>query len=72
MTPIYHPNIDSEEDLCDTLKMQPQGCWSPSININTVLLTIRLSWDSQILKMDLFRISRRNTKETSIYGGRSA
>jgi ubiquitin-conjugating enzyme E2 T len=43
MTPIYHPNIDSEGRIClDTLKMQPQGCWSPSININTVLLTIRV------------------------------
>lgn len=43
VTPIYHPNIDSEGRIClDTLKMQPQGCWSPSININTVLLTIRV------------------------------
>ncbi len=43
MTPIYHPNIDSDGRIClDTLKVQPQGCWSPSININTLLLTIRL------------------------------
>jgi ubiquitin-conjugating enzyme E2 T len=43
ITPIYHPNIDSDGRIClDTLKMQPQGTWSPSININTLLLTIRL------------------------------
>ena len=42
-TPIYHPNIDSEGRIClDTLKMPPQGSWSPSVNINTLLLTIRL------------------------------
>eukprot|EP00606_Chrysophyceae_sp_TOSAG23-5_P001381 GSChrysophyteH2.ASY1.ANO1.1163.1 assembled CDS len=43
VTPIYHPNIDSDGRIClDTLKMQPQGSWTPSININTLLLTIRL------------------------------
>jgi ubiquitin-conjugating enzyme E2 T len=43
LTPIYHPNIDSDGRIClDTLKMQPQGSWSPSMNINTVLLTIRI------------------------------
>ena len=43
LTPIYHPNIDHDGRIClDTLKMQPQGSWSPSININTVLLTIRM------------------------------
>ena len=43
LTKIYHPNIDSEGRIClDTLKMQLQGSWSPSVNINTVLLTIRL------------------------------
>lgn len=43
ITPIYHPNIDNDGRIClDTLKMQPQGSWSPSININTLLLTIRL------------------------------
>merc|ERR1719487_653964 len=42
-TPVYHPNIDSDGRIClDTLKMQPQGSWSPSVNINTLLLTIRL------------------------------
>jgi ubiquitin-conjugating enzyme E2 T len=43
MTPIYHPNIDSDGRIClDTLKMQPHGSWSPSVNINTLLLTIRV------------------------------
>jgi len=43
VTPIYHPNIDSDGRIClDTLKMQPYGSWSPSINLNTLLLTIRV------------------------------
>ena len=43
VTPIYHPNIDSDGRIClDTLKMQPHGSWSPSINLNTLLLTIRV------------------------------
>ena len=43
LTPIYHPNIDSDGRIClDTLKMQPHGSWSPSINLNTLLLTIRV------------------------------
>lgn len=46
LTPIYHPNIDGDGRIClDTLKMQPQGSWSPSVNINTLLLTIRLLMD---------------------------
>lgn len=40
---LYQPNIDSEGRIClDTLKMQPQGSWAPSVNINTLLLSIRL------------------------------
>ena len=36
VTPIFHPNIDSEGRIClDTLKMAPQGSWAPSVNINT-------------------------------------
>ena len=43
LTPIYHPNIDSDGRIClDTLKMAPHGSWSPSVNVNTLLLTIRL------------------------------
>jgi len=43
VTPIYHPNIDDGGRIClDTLKMQPQGSWSPSVNISTLLTSIRL------------------------------
>ena len=42
-TPIYHPNIDDGGRIClDTLKMQPQGSWAPSVNMSTLLTTIRL------------------------------
>ena len=42
-TPIYHPNIDSSGRIClDTLNMPPKGAWKPSLNIPTVLSTIRL------------------------------
>ena len=42
---VYYvqPNIDSDGRIClDTLKMQPQGSWAPAVNINTLLLTIRV------------------------------
>ncbi|EGZ27816.1 hypothetical protein PHYSODRAFT_400954, partial [Phytophthora sojae] len=43
ITPIYHPNIDDAGRIClDTLKMQPKGSWLPSVNISTLLTTIRL------------------------------
>jgi ubiquitin-conjugating enzyme E2 T len=43
ITLVYHPNIDSMGRIClDTLKAQPQGSWAPSVNINTLLLSIRL------------------------------
>ncbi|KAL4152450.1 hypothetical protein PRNP1_009380 [Phytophthora ramorum] len=43
ITPIYHPNIDDGGRIClDTLKMQPKGSWLPSVNISTLLTTIRL------------------------------
>jgi len=42
-TPIYHPNIDSCGRIClDTLNMPPKGAWKPSLNIPSVLSTIRL------------------------------
>lgn len=42
LTPIYHPNIDTGGRIClDTLKMRPAGSWTPSINIPTLLTTIR-------------------------------
>ncbi|TYZ63003.1 hypothetical protein PybrP1_009809 [[Pythium] brassicae (nom. inval.)] len=52
VTPIYHPNIDDAGRIClDTLKMQPKasgfvelllGSWLPSVNISTLLTTVRL------------------------------
>lgn len=43
LTPIYHPNIDTGGRIClDTLKMPPKGGWTPSLNLGTVLVTIRL------------------------------
>ena len=43
VTPIYHPNIDSGGRIClDTLKMPPKGSWRPSVNLSTLLTTIRL------------------------------
>ncbi|TDH65211.1 hypothetical protein CCR75_000268 [Bremia lactucae] len=43
LTRIYHPNIDDGGRIClDTLKMQPKGSWLPSVNISTLLTTIRL------------------------------
>lgn len=42
ITPIYHPNIDSQGRIClDTLIMPPKGAWKPSLNICTVLTTIQ-------------------------------
>ena len=43
LTPIHHPNIDSGGRIClDTLKMPPKGSWTPSLNLSTVLTTVRL------------------------------
>ena len=43
LTPIHHPNIDSGGRIClDTLKSQPKGSWQPSVNLSTLLTTIRL------------------------------
>ena len=43
ITPIYHPNIDDAGRIClDTLKMPPSGSWMPSVNLCTLLTTIRL------------------------------
>ncbi|GFR68775.1 ubiquitin-conjugating enzyme E2 T [Elysia marginata] len=43
LTPIYHPNIDTNGRIClDTLKLPPKGTWRPCLNISTVLMMIRV------------------------------
>ena len=43
VTPIYHPNIDSAGRIClDILNLPPKGAWKPSLNISTVLQSLRL------------------------------
>ena len=43
VTPIYHPNIDNCGRIClDSLKMPPKGAWLPSLNVSTLLTTVRL------------------------------
>lgn len=43
ITPIYHPNIDTNGRIClDTLKLPPKGTWRPCLNISTVLMMIRV------------------------------
>ena len=43
VTPVYHPNIDSAGRIClDTLNMPPKGCWTPSLNLSTVMTSVRL------------------------------
>uniref|UniRef100_A0A1D1XCT7 E2 ubiquitin-conjugating enzyme n=1 Tax=Anthurium amnicola TaxID=1678845 RepID=A0A1D1XCT7_9ARAE len=43
ITPIYHPNIDNGGRIClDILNLPPKGAWQPSLNIATVLTSIRL------------------------------
>ncbi|KAG2294105.1 hypothetical protein Bca52824_040774 [Brassica carinata] len=42
-TQIYHPNIDNSGRIClDILNLPPKGAWQPSLNISTVLTSIRL------------------------------
>lgn len=42
VTPIYHPNIDSEGRIClDTLSMPPKGAWTAVLNICALLKTIQ-------------------------------
>ncbi|GMJ07438.1 hypothetical protein HRI_004413000 [Hibiscus trionum] len=42
-TPIYHPNIDNGGRIClDILNLPPKGAWQPSLNISTVLTSVRL------------------------------
>ena len=43
LTPVYHPNIDKEGRIClDLLKMPPAGSWKPSLNLSSLLTSIRV------------------------------
>ena len=43
VTPVYHPNIDSEGRIClNLLKMPPKGCWAPSFSLAAVLRGIQI------------------------------
>ncbi|KAG1668457.1 hypothetical protein FOA52_005230 [Chlamydomonas sp. UWO 241] len=42
-TPLLHPNIDAQGRIClDLLNMPPKGGWRPSLNISTILMSVRL------------------------------
>lgn len=41
-TPVHHPNVDAGGRVClDTLSLPPKGAWTPSLNVATVLATVR-------------------------------
>lgn len=41
-TPVHHPNIDAGGRIClDVLSLPPKGAWRPSLNIATVLASVR-------------------------------
>lgn len=41
-TRIHHPNVDAGGRVClDTLSLPPKGAWTPSLNVATVLATVR-------------------------------
>ncbi|KAK2952110.1 putative Ubiquitin-conjugating enzyme E2 T [Blattamonas nauphoetae] len=43
ITPIFHPNIDSNGRIClDILDPPPKGSWSPSQNLSTILISLRV------------------------------
>ncbi|CAB4056884.1 UBE2T [Lepeophtheirus salmonis] len=42
-TRIYHPNVDAAGRIClDLLKIPPKGSWKASLNISSILMSIRL------------------------------
>ncbi|KAI8433117.1 hypothetical protein MSG28_013967 [Choristoneura fumiferana] len=42
VTPVYHPNIDKGGRICmDLLKMPPKGAWTPTITLDTLLITLQ-------------------------------
>ncbi|XP_043232714.1 ubiquitin-conjugating enzyme E2 T-like [Amphibalanus amphitrite] len=42
-TPVYHPNVDPSGRIClGALKMPPTGDWRPSLQLATLLLSVRV------------------------------
>lgn len=43
ITPVYHPNIDTDGKIClDVLRMPPGGSYNPAITLESILLSIQL------------------------------
>ncbi|XP_066589289.1 ubiquitin-conjugating enzyme E2 T-like [Prorops nasuta] len=43
LTPIYHPNIDTNGRICmNLLKMPPKGGWKPTISLQNLLSAVQL------------------------------
>ena len=43
ITSIYHPNVDTGGRIClDILKLPPHGSWKPSINISSILASLKV------------------------------
>lgn len=43
ISPIYHPNIDSDGRIClDILKLPPKGCWRPTCSLLHLLHSIKI------------------------------
>ncbi|XP_031639545.1 ubiquitin-conjugating enzyme E2 T-like [Contarinia nasturtii] len=43
LTPVYHPNIDTDGKIClDVLRMPPGGSYNPAITLESILLSIQL------------------------------
>ncbi|XP_011495672.1 PREDICTED: ubiquitin-conjugating enzyme E2 T-like [Ceratosolen solmsi marchali] len=42
VTPVYHPNIDTQGRICmDLLKMPPNGGWRPTISLENLIVAVQ-------------------------------
>ncbi|XP_003427328.1 ubiquitin-conjugating enzyme E2 T [Nasonia vitripennis] len=42
ITPVYHPNIDTQGRICmDLLKMPPNGGWKPTISLENLIVAVQ-------------------------------
>lgn len=42
LTPVYHPNIDTQGRICmDLLKMPPNGGWKPTISLENLVVAVQ-------------------------------